>query len=700
MSKKLNKKIEHFLNQVRGIEQIAIFNISPQSVNREERTIDVIWTTGARVDRGDHHMQLSLKSEHVRMKRLQNGAPVLDAHDMPSGPCGGVGRGLHGRSEGQIGVVEKAAISDERKQGTASLRFSKRDAVKDIFNDIDDGIIRNISVGFFIHDVEHLDDDESGNPIFEAIDWEPFEISPVQAGADPDAIIRAGGSEGHRNISTGNRGLDNFVGKTIERVGEVFAEKLSERNLDKSKENDNNNNNSSEINQEVRAMSEKNKETELNETEIREAAKLEAKKVEKERAKSIREAVRVAGIDEKFAEEWIDEDVSVEDANKRALEEMKKIQDEKGTRSVNIEVGANLSADHVTQGLKNAWLVRGCANKGRYKLDEHGKEFRGLSLVRSCAAFLEIGHGVHTLLMSSSEIVHRALSTSDFPLLLEDTMNKSLLDSYTEHPQTFEAFVRRVLVDDFKQISRTKYGDAPSLEEVKEGGTVKLGKISEDAEKYNVKTYAKKLRMTRKMIIDDDLDAFIRTPAKFGIAARDLESDLVWNDTILGPGGLGAVMADGNPIFDAAHLNVGPGAAFGVTSVGSLEQLLMSQKGLDGRNITFPARWIYTPVALRTKLRQFLAETNTNKDSDNNPFKDLRGGSEPRLDASSATRFYVFSNASDGDMVELAGLTGTGGNPSIETKELGGVAGIEVEAIHDVAAKAVEHRGMTTDAGV
>ena len=54
----------------------------PKSLNEKDRTIDVTWSTGSRVRRrhpeyGFFWEEISLDPNHIRMERLENGAPVL-----------------------------------------------------------------------------------------------------------------------------------------------------------------------------------------------------------------------------------------------------------------------------------------------------------------------------------------------------------------------------------------------------------------------------------------------------------------------------------------------------------------------------------------------------------------------------------------------------------------------------------------------
>jgi len=663
----------------------------PRSFNKEERTFEVIWTTGRRVDRGNYAMELDLSEQAVDLSRLKNGAPVLDNHDSSGGMCGPA-QGLHGRSQGQIGVVEDAWFEGEgnKRLGIAKLRLSSRESVKPILEDIENGVIRNVSVGFSIQEYEEVDRIQNENrdiPVYMARQWQPMEISPVQAGADDAAIVRSLPEMLHNSLNTKDpEHYKSVIEQAVDKMGEKVAEIITERKVDEpiSDVDTNTIETTSEI-------TNKTKDEELAMNEEEKKALVEA---ERKRALDITEAVKKAGLERSFADEMISSEVSIEDARKMVIDKMaEKSEAQNKTRS-NVVVGDNLTTDHVRSGLQNSWLSRGSTN---HKLDEHGKDYAGLSLVRSASVFLERVHNVRTGLMSNDNIIKRALSTSDFPELLADTMNKSLRGSYTGHDVTFEGFTRRVQVADFKEISRKNFGDAPALEKVQEHGSVKLGSMSEASEKYSVETYAKKLRLTRKMLINDDLDAFIRIPEKFGIAARDLESDVVWA-IITANSGLGVNMGDGNPIHHASNSNIGTGGALSDTTIGEMEKLLLLQTGLDGRQIQVPAKTIYAPVAMRTQLRKYLTQITPNSNSEIKLFTDLSGVTEARLDAQSATRFYLFSSASDIDMVELATLSGEGG-PSVETKNMGGLEGIEVQAAHDVGAAPIDYRGFTTNAG-
>jgi len=155
------------------------------SVDVENRTVELIFSTGAGVERmdwwtGDRYIeQLSLKKGSVRLGRLNAGAPLLDAHSAWS-------------VSDQIGVVEPKSASVDGSEGRATVRFSKRDAVEPIFQDVRDGIIKNVSVGYKVYRFEEEKGGDNKVPIRTAVDWEPFEISMVPMPADAGAQVRSG----------------------------------------------------------------------------------------------------------------------------------------------------------------------------------------------------------------------------------------------------------------------------------------------------------------------------------------------------------------------------------------------------------------------------------------------------------------------------------------------------------------------------
>lgn len=101
------------------------------------------------------------------LSRVKDGAPLLWNHD-----------------PGQvIGVVESAKIGDD-KRGYAKVRFSKSARGQEILQDIKDGILRNVSFGYQINQMEETRGGKNEPSTFTAKSWMPYEISIVSIPAD------------------------------------------------------------------------------------------------------------------------------------------------------------------------------------------------------------------------------------------------------------------------------------------------------------------------------------------------------------------------------------------------------------------------------------------------------------------------------------------------------------------------------------
>lgn len=162
------------------VQQTRAAQIAPATANEEQRTIEVVWSTGAAVRRADwmtgkvYVEELSMQPGHVRLGRLNSGAPLLDSHDRFD-------------LRGIIGVVERAWLADG--EGRARVRFSKRAEVDPVWRDVLDGVIRNVSIGYRVYRYEEFPGEKP--PRLLATDWEPEEVSLVAVAADAGAGVRA-----------------------------------------------------------------------------------------------------------------------------------------------------------------------------------------------------------------------------------------------------------------------------------------------------------------------------------------------------------------------------------------------------------------------------------------------------------------------------------------------------------------------------
>jgi hypothetical protein len=85
--------------------------------------------------------------------------------------------------DGVLGVVEDAWLTTGA--GHARVRFSTRPKAAEIFADVKAAIIRNVSVGYIMHEAEELDGKRGAPRVVRATRWEPLELSLVRSRQTP-----------------------------------------------------------------------------------------------------------------------------------------------------------------------------------------------------------------------------------------------------------------------------------------------------------------------------------------------------------------------------------------------------------------------------------------------------------------------------------------------------------------------------------
>lgn len=156
--------------------------VIPSSTNDEERSFEVVMSTGADVLRYDweddslYYERLRMDAAAVRMARIEGG-PVVDSHNIYAieailGRVCDVRLDDKGQMIGRVYFVPGVVRADEAYQ---KIRHSS---------------IRSVSIGYRVH--KWVDaGTQDGYPVREAVDWEPYEVSLVAVPADAGARFRA-----------------------------------------------------------------------------------------------------------------------------------------------------------------------------------------------------------------------------------------------------------------------------------------------------------------------------------------------------------------------------------------------------------------------------------------------------------------------------------------------------------------------------
>lgn len=674
--------------------------LAPNTVDNDARTVEVIWSAGARVRRarffGDpYDEELSLDPAHVRLERLNAGAPFLKVHELDT-------------LDAVIGSVVPGSARIENGRGIALVRISERADVEPIWRDIQAGHIRAVSIGYQVHRFD-ISKPDGQRELWRAVDWTPFEISAVPVGADPAAGFRAKGEHHdcvlHRRDAPTEQGASPMTEKTQTPAPteEVVADPTSETAATEETTMTDEKTGAAEAQAHATdTRSQPKSQTQGSasakpEAPDTEAVATRAREAERDRVSTIYDLAGRLNLERGFAEDLVKRGVSVDESRRLILDQVATKSDETRTfGQVSIPLGGRDERITRRDAVANALLHR--YSPTLFPLEDAARQYRGMTLLELARESLG-NAGVNTRGLSRDEVATRALhSTSDFPEILAAVTNKTLRQAYEAYPRTFSLFCRQVLATDFKAMHRVQLGEAPQLLEVGESGEFKRGTLGESKESYKVKTYGRVVAITRQTLINDDLDAFTRIPAMYGNSIAQLESDVVWGIITANP-----AMADGTALFHANHKNLaGTGAALDVGSVGAARAAMAKQTGLDKKTVlNIRPAFLIVPAALELKAEQLVAQNLVPAQSGNvvpQSIRTLAPISEPRLDAASETAWYLAASPNQIDTIEYAYLEGQQG-AYIETRNGFDVDGVEIKCRLDFGAKAIDWRGLYKNPG-
>lgn len=169
------KGLEHRESHPQGFNpgEVGHRIMSVEKIDKENRTIELSFSSEAEVKRWGAVEILDHSEGACDLSRLNNGGPLLFNHEL----------------DDVLGVIEKAWIDKSAGKGRALVRFSKREEAETCWQDVQDGILRNVSVGYRINDVVLKERSEDGPDKYLVTAWEPYEISIVTAPADTSVGI-------------------------------------------------------------------------------------------------------------------------------------------------------------------------------------------------------------------------------------------------------------------------------------------------------------------------------------------------------------------------------------------------------------------------------------------------------------------------------------------------------------------------------
>jgi len=268
-------------------------------------------------------------------------------------------------------------------------------------------------------------------------------------------------------------------------------------------------------------------------------------------------------------------------------------------------------------------------------------------------------------------LLREALTTSDFPLLFGDVLDRQVLASYKASEPVWKAFVRQSTVPRISpQVGGYRFaitGGDQVLAKVGEKGEYLASDRDETRYSLSVDKYGRQFDISWEALINDDLGALKDTPERFARAAIRTEHDVV------------TTLYAGSALYNSArgaNMNNAVGTALTIASLETGIETMQAFVDGTGNPIMNRPKYLVVPPALEMTARQILTSTQkmwtqttalaapaawpmTNVVASYglqlivDPYLMLRG-----TGANLATQWYLFSDPKDIAAVEVAHLKG------------------------------------------
>lgn len=162
--------------------------------------------------------------------------------------------------------------------------------------------------------------------------------------------------------------------------------------------------------------------------------------------------------------------------------------------------------------------------------------------------------------------------TADFPAILDNAINKSIVQQYALVPASFESWTSKGSLTDFKNSKAHEYAlGGGEFHKVSEGGELKHSTLQTDLlPNRKLETYGTQFTMTREAFINDDIGFLAAMPGQFASRAKRTINRQVYEKLYQNP-----AEYDGVPLFDDAHRNlISDGSAPGIAVLEKMIQMM------------------------------------------------------------------------------------------------------------------------------
>lgn len=455
----------------------------------------------------------------------------------------------HGHQYLNIGIVENVRIEGRTLRG--DVVFGQSDRANEVWPDVKAGIVRNLSVGYLV--VEQLADGAT----VRVTRWQPFEVSLVSVPADPGAGL-------YRSISMTT---PNVADHGSASAAAVDAARLAER------------------------------------SRVAEIQSLAA---------AHRSALPTLDI---AAVAAIENGATVDAFRVRVLEQLADADRESGGHINRVahpiySTTASAGGRDFIDAASDALLLRA----GVRITHPHAaaRDLRGmtvLDMARACISRSGRSFAGDT----PQAAIRSAMSTSDFPALLGDSLGKALRVGMENEQATHRIWCAVTEAADFRAQSRVILGSAPDLEQVLELGEYTNGPMAEDKTTLVPAKFGRIVSLSWESTLADNLGGFVNLGRSLGQAAMRVEADAVYS-ALIANALAGPTLADGTSLFDATRNNTvsvatGAGKPLTATALGAARAKLRRQTNVGGGLLNLVPRTLIVPPERETEAEILVASS-------------------------------------------------------------------------------------------
>lgn len=630
---------------------------------------------------------LSHNPEHIRLTRAMSGMPLLDNHKRYDG------------IKDQIGAVANPRIVN--RELVLDVRISKNKKHEDLVEDIDDGIVKNMSGGYRVFRYEDVTPQGEKIRTLMAVDWEPHELSFTPVNFDHNSQVRSMSENEESEIEIQTTMPTATAAPQAAAEGTPTPAAASAAPAPAAEP---------PVAEGARALP--------NPAPIPQAAAPvpapAETPAERTRALEILQAATAARMAPDFVTQHIQAGTGIDQVRQLILTHLTSnspVSTQGNQRPAPVQPVVTLDVIEKTRALME---IGACRKFGvvPHKEDAFDREelvasekYRNMSLMDMARNYMyEASGDVEILKLPTKELAKRAListSSSDFPVLLEGTARRKLQADYKIQADTWRRIAVTGSVTDFREWTRLRGGTIGNLDKVNENGEFKNKAIPDAAgEKVKIDTYGNTINVTRQMLINDDLGAFLRLAGMLGrSSARSIEAAMY--NLIKLNGGLGPNMSDGLTLIHPSHGNVGATGAYSETTIQSGIDLMSSQMDLSNNDyLDLNPEILLIPKGLKvlaTKLNINEYENGGNKYAQQNIYRGLFKDivDTPRL---TGTRHYQLADPNVAPVFEINFLDGNE-TPFLDERNEFYVDGTAWKIRHDWGVAAVDWKGIVSFAG-